>query len=119
MVKAVHDKIVVEILKRTKSEGGIILPENSIDPQSYGKVLSVGEEVPSTIEEDSILVFHNRAGMDMLVGKKILKCLKYEEVYGELTDEEVKNALVELEISGMTEGEQQVKEKSSLIHPVS
>jgi len=39
MIKAISDKIVVEELKRTVTEGGIIIPDSSGDPQGYGKVL--------------------------------------------------------------------------------
>ena len=89
MIKAVSDKIIVEFLKREITKGGIIVPERAIiDPQAYGKVLSVGEEVKG-IKEGDFLVFHPQAGMDMLFDKKIYKVLKYEELYGIIEDKEL------------------------------
>lgn len=88
MVKAVSDKIVVEFLKREITTGGIIAPENAlVDPQGYGKVLSVGEEV-TLIKEGDFVVFHPHAGMDMVFDKKIFKVLKYDELYGIIEDKE-------------------------------
>lgn len=75
------------------------------DPQGYGKVLSLGEEVVNKrMKKDDVLVFHTRAGMDMIHGKKVLKCLKYEEVYGILDDPELVSRLKPLEFAGKTEG---------------
>ena len=115
MIQAVGDKIIVEEMKRTRTEGGIIIPESAVDPQSYGLVISVGEEVKN-IEAGNIIVFHQRGGQASLIGKKLLRILKYEEVYGILNDEDTVNSLVELEISGMSEeGTAQVREPSRII----
>jgi len=80
------------------------------DPQGYGKVLSLGEEVANKrMNVGDILVFHTRAGMDMIRGKVVLKCLKYEEVYGILEDEDLAKRLEPLEFKGKTEGSQIVQ----------
>ena len=68
MIKAVNDKVIVEEMKRTKSEGGIILPAGSGEPQAYGKVLSVGEDVKN-IKEGQLIVFHVHGGQASLMGK--------------------------------------------------
>ena len=44
MIRAVEDKIVTLLMRRTKSTGGIILPDTTQEPQAYGKVISVGEK---------------------------------------------------------------------------
>lgn len=89
MIKALSDKIIVEFLKREITKGGIIVPEQAIiDPQGYGKVLSVGEEV-TTIKVGDFIVCHPMGGMDMVFDKKIFKVLKYEEIYGILEDKEI------------------------------
>ena len=80
MINALADKIVVEFLRTTKSEGGLIIPDIAQDPQGYGKVLSVGEDV-KIIKEGDILVFHMRAGMDLILDAKVQKCLKAEEEF--------------------------------------
>ncbi len=104
MITAVADKIVVEYLKTTKTETGLIIPQVANDPQGYGKVLSVGELLKETkIKEGDIIVFHAMAGMDMILGKKVQKCLKYEEVYGILDDEELISRLMPLEFAGKEE----------------
>ncbi len=84
----------MEFLRTTKTETGLIIPDSAQDPQGYGKVLSVGEMLAETkIEEGSILVFHQRAGMDLILNKTVQKVLKYEEVYGILEDDELVNRL--------------------------
>ena len=116
MIEAISDKIVVEELKRTITEGGIIIPDSSGDPQGYGKVLSIGEDVKN-IKEGDILVFHNHAGQASVISKAILRILKYEEVYGILKDEDTIKSLVHLQISSVSkEGTTQVREPSRIIH---
>jgi len=109
MIKAVADKIIVQFMRATKTKGGLILPDTVTDPQGYGKVLSVGEDVKN-VEVDEFLVFHPRAGMDMLINKQILKVLKYDELYGKLEDQEIKDSL-----SPLTVGNPEEK----LVQPVS
>ncbi len=111
MIKAIEDKIVVETLRREVTAGGIILPEGAQDPQSYGKVLSVGPlAAEKGIKEGDVLVCHVRGGMDSIIGYKLLKVLKLDEVYGLLTDEVTLNALEEIELQPA-----KVAEKSNLI----
>lgn len=111
MIKAVDDKIVVEYLRQTTSEAGLLIPEMAQDPQGYGKVLSMGENVPDTLKVDDILVFHTRAGMDLIQNKTVLKCLKYDEIYGVLYDEELVSRLEPLKLEGKE------KEKSKIVKP--
>lgn len=110
MIHAVADKIVVEFLRTTKTETGLIIPNAAQDPQGYGRVLSVGELLADTaIKVGSIIVFHQRAGMDLILDGRVQKCLKYEEVYGVLEDEKLISRLEPLLFSGRTEGETLVR----------
>lgn len=100
MIEALGTKIIVRLLRRNKTQGGIVLPNNSADPQGYGEVLSIGTAIPTfpeapekTLNEGDKIVFHIRAGMDMVMEKEILRCLNYDEVYGILTDEDFNNNL--------------------------
>ncbi len=111
MIEALGDMIVVKLLRRGQTAGGIVLPGNSADPQGYGEVLSVGPEVPKysdtpekNLKEGEKIVFHIRAGMDMVMEKEILRCLKYNEIYGILTNEEFIDNLEEMTLAGSTEG---------------
>jgi len=100
----------VEFLRTTKTESGLIIPSAAQDPQGYGKVLSVGELLAETkVKVGSIVVFHMRAGMDMVIGKQVQKCLKYEEVFGILDDEELESRLEPLSF--------EVKEPSKIVTP--
>jgi co-chaperonin GroES (HSP10) len=92
MIKAVDDKIIVNVMRPSKTKGGLLLPSTSSEPQSYGKVNSVGETI-STIKIGEILVFHPKAGMDVVIGDKLQKVLKYNEVYGILHDDESESLL--------------------------
>ena len=81
-LQGVKDKVVVELIKKEqKTEGGLFIPEgfNQL-PQNYGKVLSLGKEVEELKEGDEV-IFHQRAGMDILIDNKVYKVLMYSEVY--------------------------------------
>ena len=88
-IQAVNDKVVVEVLKQKNStKGGIIVPETVInEPQLYGKVMSVGEDI-STIKPGDILLFHRNGGQDIVLDRRVIKVLTYPEIYGILEDYE-------------------------------
>lgn len=114
MINAIGDKIIIEYMREAQTETGILLPDTSQDPQGYGRVLSVGNEVEH-IKEGDVLVFHTRAGMDFILDKKIQKCLKYEEVYGILNDKGLENRLETLEFAGKSEGSTLVKPAGGVV----
>jgi co-chaperonin GroES (HSP10) len=101
-------------MRANKTAGGLILPENAKDSQGYGRVISAGELVTegTDIKEGDYLVYHPMAGMDMLMDKRILKVLKYEELYGILQDDGIKETLEPVIYGGTSEGQ-------TLIQPVS
>ena len=71
MIKAIEDKILVELLRRNVSAGGIIMPEGAQDPQSYGRVMSIGDAAKDKgFEVGDILVCHVRGGMDSIISYK-------------------------------------------------
>jgi len=111
MIKAIEDKIFVEVMKRKVSTGGIILPDGAQDPQAYGRVISIGETATDKgIKVGDVVVCHIRGGMDSVIGYKLFKILKLEEVYGTLTDKETLKSLEEIELKP-TKG----NEKSKII----
>ena len=111
MIKAIEDKILVEILRRNVSAGGIILPDGAKDPQSYGKVMSIGSGAQDKgFKVGDILVCHVRGGMDSIINYKLLKILKLDEVYGVLTDKVTLDALESIELQP-----EKAAEKSRLI----
>jgi len=86
---AVADKVIVKIVpKDNVSDGGIILPDTaqSILPQNSGEVISVGPLCENVVEGD-VCLFHERGGMDIILGKHVLKVLKYDEVYAVIKPE--------------------------------
>ena len=114
--------IIVRLLRRNQTTGGIVLPSNSADPQGYGEVLSIGPDVPNwkdqpekNLEDGDKVVFHIRAGMDMVMEKEILRCLKYNEVYGILTNEEFNDNLEEMTLGGNSEGTPLIQAASQII----
>lgn len=112
MIKAVEDKIVVVLLKRVKSKGGIVIPDTVADPQAYGRVISLGEKAQQAgINEGDIIVSHIRGGMDSVIGRTFVKILKLDEVYGLLTDEDTLRELEEIEL-------QDSAPKTNIIQPV-
>ena len=111
MIQAKKNNLFVEVLIRTITAGGIVIPESVKDPQGYGRVLTVGDEVESYKPGD-IVVHHPNGGMTVLMGNKMFMVLKEPDIYGILTDEDTLNALKqpELKIPGQ-------KEESRLVKP--
>jgi len=96
-------------MRPTKTISGLVLPESS-DPQGYGRVLSCGDLVTegTNIKEGDLLIFHPRAGMDIVMNKRILKVLKFEELYGILTDEDTIETLEVMKIGKVAETKTQI-----------
>lgn len=89
-VIALNDHIIVELLQEIEeiSEGGIVIPQTVVSkPQGYGKVVSLGSQVSAPVVIGDTVIFHRNAGMDIMIGKTILKVLKQPEVYAKLFDE--------------------------------
>ena len=83
-IQAINDHVIVEVVMPTEdvTKGGIILPEQVImEPQKYGKVISVGELV-KTIKVGDLLAFAKFGGQDIILNGKIIKVLKLAEIYG-------------------------------------
>lgn len=98
MIKATEDKIIVSELKRTKTKSGLIIPDGAIEPQAYGRVISLGSKVANKeVNTGDIIVYHKMGGQAISMNNKILCCVPYPEVYGVLTDEDVISELEEIE----------------------
>jgi co-chaperonin GroES (HSP10) len=81
LIKAISDKVIVKELARSQTKGGIVIPTTSkAEPQGYGKVLSVGEDV-STINPDDVIMFHPNGGMAVVIDDYVCRVLMYKEVY--------------------------------------
>jgi len=80
------------MLKRSKTSGGIIIPDAVNEPHAFCKVISIGEDV-TRVKVGDVIVSHIRGGMDTVINYQIMKVLKEEEIYGFLTDEETLKAL--------------------------
>jgi co-chaperonin GroES (HSP10) len=103
MIQAVTDKIVVESMRVGMSKQGLIIPNMGNDTQGYGKVLSVGEEVPECFKVGQILMFHPRAGMDTVMDESLMKIIKYEEAWGIVIDTSILNTLTPIVIGRKAE----------------
>jgi len=119
MIEAVGDKVLVKLLRREKTAGGIVLPGNSADPQGYGEIISVGPEVPTykdtpekNLKEGDVIVFQTHAGFDLVMEGQILRIVTIFDVYGILTNEDFIANLSEMTLAGSTEG-------TPLIQPLS
>lgn len=87
-IKAINDIVVAEEIIRTeeRTAGGLIVPQTAkVEPQKYGKVLSVGEKVDN-IKIGDIIVFHQSGGQAVLLDGVIQRVLKKDEIYGILTE---------------------------------
>ncbi len=97
MIKAIEDKIIVSELKRSQTSAGILIPSTAVEPQAYGKIISMGHEVEQReqLKIGDIIVYHKMGGQAISMDNKILCCVPYPEIYGILEDETV---LSELEV---------------------
>ena len=87
-IQAIDDKVVAEEIssEEIQTSGGIIIPTNvKMEPQKYGKVISVGEKI-ETIKADDIIVFHPAGGQVMMLNGIIMRVLMYNEIYGVLKE---------------------------------
>lgn len=116
-IKAAGDKIIVELMKKVATKGGLILPDGAMtEPQVYGRILTSGEDTPENMTVGTYLVFHPQAGMDMVISKQILKVLKYDiDVWAILEDEEIIEGLEIIKIGAPTNESKIVSSNSSLI----
>jgi len=83
-IKAINNIVVVkELIKvEEKTPAGIIVPSTvKVEPQKYGEVLSVGENVEN-IKVGDVIVFHQAGGQAVIMDGVIMRILKNEEVYG-------------------------------------
>ena len=99
------------LLKREKTKSGLIIPDAVQEPQAFCRVISVGEDVKN-VEVGQIIVCHMRGGMDAVLDQNIVKVLKNDEIYGELTDEETIASLTEIELKSAEK-----KEPSRIVSP--
>jgi len=88
-IKAINNIVVVkELIKvEEKTPAGIIVPSTvKVEPQKYGEVLSVGENVEN-IKVGDVIVFHQAGGQAVILDGVIMRILKNEEVYGIYTED--------------------------------
>lgn len=104
MIKAIDNKIIVSEMKRQQTKGGIVIPSTATDPQAYGKIESIGEEVNSkSLKVGDVIVYHKMGGQAISMGTKILCCVPYPEIYGVLTDKDTLKELEPIEITPVSE----------------
>jgi co-chaperonin GroES (HSP10) len=94
MIEAKGDIVVVDQLIRGKTSSGLIVPNIVDEPQAYGRVTSVGEEVKN-YKVDDVIIFHKNGGMVVVLENKLLRVLKEPEIYGILVDAKVLSTLEE------------------------
>ena len=100
MIKAIDDKIIVSELKRGQTASGILIPLTAIEPQAYGKIISMGEKVTNkSLNVGDVIVYHKMGGQAISMNNKILCCVPYSSVYGLLTDEVTLAELEEIKTS--------------------
>lgn len=84
-IRAIDDKVIVEelvIKDENKTESGIIIPQTvKVEPQKYGKVLSIGDKVEK-VKVGDVVVFHQSGGQAIVINNVIQRVLKEGEIYG-------------------------------------
>jgi len=107
MIKAIDDKVIVAELKRSQTSAGILIPSTAIEPQAYGRIMSLGPNVPHWEDESNnlkvgdIIVYHKMGGQAISMANKILCCVPYGEIYGVLEDKGVLGELEEIQTTAI------------------
>ena len=115
MIQALNDKVIVEEMIRAKTEGGLVIPDSAtLDPQSYGRIVSVGEDVPDTIKSGDVITFHRNGGMATVFKRQAFRVLKYDEIYGKVEDEDIIKQLDIIKLDALSK-----KEASPIVKPFS
>jgi len=105
MIKAIEDKIIVSEMKRSQTKAGIIIPSTAVDPQAYGKILSIGHEVKERgqLKIGDIIVYNKMGGQAIAMDNQMLCCVLYAEIYGILENENIFSELEEIKLSVIQE----------------
>jgi len=87
-MQAVKDKVFVKLLKQEMlTKGGLVIPETvRKEPQKYGTVLSVGNDVKEILRND-VVMFHDRGGQIVMIDEEEYRILTDGEVYGVVSRE--------------------------------
>ena len=108
MIRAIEGKIIVSEMKRSQTKAGILIPVTAIEPQAYGKILSIGPGVPTWEDNDDrnlklgdVIVYHKMGGQAISMNNQILCCVPYQEVYGILEDETLLGELEEIKTTAI------------------
>ena len=92
IIQAIRDKIAVRVIEQKKtSVTESISKIGDRGPQSYGRVVSIGEEVKN-VREGDIIIFHKNAGMILVIGKTVYKLMSLGDIYGILRDRDFGNS---------------------------
>lgn len=110
MIRAIEGKIIVSEMKRSQTKAGILIPVTAIEPQAYGRILSIGPGVPHWESEEhedrnlkigDVIVYHKMGGQAISMNNQILCCVPYQEVYGILEDETLLSELEEIQTTAI------------------
>jgi co-chaperonin GroES (HSP10) len=86
MIQAKNDHVIAKEITKIEeiTEAGIIIPSTvKVEPQKYGRVISVGEDVENFNVND-LVVFHPSGGQAIILNGEIYRVLKKSEIYGTL-----------------------------------
>ena len=105
MIKAIEDKIIVSEMKRSQTKAGIIIPSTAVEPQAYGKILSMGHEVEAReqLKIGDVIVYHKMGGQAIAMDNQMLCCVPYVEIYGVLDSDSILSELKEIKLSAIQE----------------
>ena len=88
-IVAINDHVVVQEMKKEEriTKGGLVIPQTAgEEPQKFGKVLVVGNQVKSELKENDIIVFAKHGGQTFVIDNEYYVVLKEPEIYCVLRD---------------------------------
>ena len=76
-----HDRLILTLVEKPRTKGGIILPETDKDPWSYGLVEAVGPNV-RTVEVGKIVLFYKVDATPLAIDDQTFVTIRDSHIVG-------------------------------------
>jgi chaperonin GroES len=94
-LQAIADKVVIRLMKKVKTVGGIIVPDTVVEKITYGTVVSVGDEV-KRVKEGDVVKFFDYAGVGVEHEDRKYIIVRETDIYAILVDNSSEEMVAEL-----------------------
>ncbi|MFT7237362.1 MAG: chaperonin GroES [Cyclobacteriaceae bacterium] len=97
-IKPLGDRVLIEALEaETKTKSGIIIPDTAKEKSQEGIVIAIGDGTKKqkmTVKKGDKVLFGKYSGSEIQIDGKKYMIMKETDIYGVLSEEEVKTVVV-------------------------